>query len=95
MNGHGIPNDFMQNFDAMSIIVFVPMLDKLIYPALRKVHINFRPITRITFGFLVAASSMAYAAALQHYIYKSPPCFDKPLTCQKNAKGVEQRRKPN
>ncbi|PQE07853.1 MFS peptide transporter Ptr2 protein [Rutstroemia sp. NJR-2017a WRK4] len=81
MNGHGIPNDLMQNFDPIAIIVFVPILDRFVYPALRKMHIKFRPITRITFGFFVASLSMMYAAIVQHLIYKAGPCYGKPLAC--------------
>lgn len=78
MEGHGIPNDLMQNFDPISIIVFIPVLESLIYPILRRCHISFRPVTRISFGFIVAAIAMMYAAIIQHVIYISPPCYDKP-----------------
>lgn len=62
MNGHGIPNDLMQNFDPIAILFFAPIMDRLIYPLLQKHHIKFRPIARITFGFIVASFSMMYAA---------------------------------
>lgn len=79
MRGHGIPNDLMQNFDPIAIIVFIPILDKIVYPLLRKCNIRFKPISRITFGFWVMSLAMAYGAILQHYIYISPPCFEHPL----------------
>ncbi|KAG9230292.1 putative peptide transporter PTR2 [Amylocarpus encephaloides] len=79
MRGHGIPNDLMQNFDPISIIVFVPILDRFIYPLLQKLRIPFRPITRISFGFIVASMSMLYAAVLQHFIYQAGPCYGHPL----------------
>lgn len=69
----------MQNFDPIAIIVFVPILDRFVYPALQKAHIHFRPITRISLGFIVASMSMLYAAVLQHYIYLAGPCYDQPL----------------
>ena len=53
MAGHGIPNDLMQNFDPIAIIVLVPILDRIIYPLMHKVGIRFLPITRITVGFVV------------------------------------------
>lgn len=81
MQLHGIPNDIMQNIDALTIIVFIPILDRLVYPFLRKIGIPFRPITRITFGFIFAALAMAYAAITQHLIYSSAPCFSFPLAC--------------
>lgn len=79
MAGHGIPNDLMQNFDPIAIIVFVPLMDRLVYPLLRKLRIPFRPISRITFGFWVAALAMAYAAIVQHLIYSAGPCYKHPL----------------
>lgn len=50
MAGHGIPNDLMQNFDPIAIIVLIPILDRAVYPALNKLHIRFLPISRITLG---------------------------------------------
>jgi POT family proton-dependent oligopeptide transporter len=81
MDGHGVPNDLMQNFDPISILVFAPILDQLVYPLLQKMHINFRPITRISLGFVVASLSMMYAAIVQHLIYKAGPCYGQPLNC--------------
>ncbi|CZT41771.1 probable peptide transporter PTR2-A [Rhynchosporium secalis] len=82
MNGHGIPNDLMQNFDPIAILVFAALIDRVLYPAFRKYGIKFRPISRITFGFLIASMSMLYAAVLQHFIYKTGPCFGSPLKCE-------------
>ncbi|KKK21638.1 hypothetical protein P175DRAFT_0500965 [Aspergillus ochraceoroseus IBT 24754] len=79
MQGHGIPNDLMQNFDPISIIVFIPILESLVYPLLRRMHIRFRPITRISLGFIVASLAMMYAAIVQHLIYSAGPCYDSPL----------------
>ncbi|KAG5291130.1 di/tri peptide transporter 2 [Histoplasma capsulatum G186AR] len=78
MEGHGIPNDLMQNFDAISIIVFIPVLDRLVYPILQRLHIPFRPISRITLGFIVGSLAMMYAAIVQHLIYSAGPCYEHP-----------------
>lgn len=78
---HGIPNDFLQVFDSIAIVVFIPVFESILYPFIRK-FTPFRPITRIFFGFIVASSSMVYAAVLQHYIYKAGPCYDNPLECK-------------
>ncbi|EEP82598.1 hypothetical protein UREG_07463 [Uncinocarpus reesii 1704] len=78
MEHHGIPNDLMQNFDPISIIIFLPILDRIVYPLLQKMHIPFRPITRIALGFVVASLAMMYAAIVQHLIYTSPPCYNQP-----------------
>lgn len=78
MEGHGIPNDLMQNFDPISIIVFIPILETLIYPLMRRLRIPFRPITRISLGFIVASLAMMYAAIVQHLIYSAGPCYEHP-----------------
>lgn len=78
MNGHGVPNDLMQNFDPIAIIVFIPILDRIVFPLLRKMNIPFRPITRIAVGFVVASLGMMYAAIVQHLIYTSGPCYEHP-----------------
>ncbi|KAG9511713.1 peptide transport protein PTR2, partial [Aureobasidium melanogenum] len=36
MQLHGIPNDLMQNWDPITIIIFIPVMDYLLYPALGK-----------------------------------------------------------
>ncbi|KAF2835277.1 putative MFS peptide transporter Ptr2 [Patellaria atrata CBS 101060] len=79
MRGHGLPNDLMQNFDPISIIVFIPIIDRVLYPVLRKLHIPFPPINRITLGFCIASLSMAYAAIVQHLVYKAGPCYGTPF----------------
>ncbi|KAE8411157.1 POT family-domain-containing protein [Aspergillus pseudocaelatus] len=78
MEGHGVPNDLMQNFDPISIIVFIPVLELTVYPVLRRFHIQFRPITRIALGFIVASLAMMYAAIVQHLIYSAGPCYESP-----------------
>lgn len=79
MKLHGIPNDLMQNFDPIAIIVFTPLLNFFLYPFLRKHGINFKPISRIVFGFIVMSLAMMYAAIVQHEIYIRGPCYEHPL----------------
>lgn len=92
MQLHGIPNDIMQNINPLSIIIFIPIMDRLVYPSLRKWGIPFRPITRITFGFFFASAAMVYAAIVQHLIYSSPPCYEAPLACSASNDGAEHNR---
>ncbi|UKZ73405.1 hypothetical protein TrVFT333_001052 [Trichoderma virens FT-333] len=93
MNGHGMPNDFMQNFDSISILIFTPMLEMLVYPALRKAGIKIRPIARITLGFVWISLCLGYAAIVQHLIYSSGPCYKSPLEC--DAANVDGKVLPN
>jgi len=71
----------MQNIDPIVIILFIPILDRFIYPALRKGGIAFKTITRITFGFVLGAFAMGYAAVVQNMVYSAGPCYDEPLKC--------------
>jgi POT family proton-dependent oligopeptide transporter len=54
-----VNNDFMEvmlnQSDPIAIMIFIPILDRLVYPALRKMGIQFLPISRITMGFFFAA----------------------------------------
>ncbi|PGH18913.1 hypothetical protein AJ80_04332 [Polytolypa hystricis UAMH7299] len=93
METHGIPNDLMQNFDPISIIIFIPILDRLVYPVLQRLHIPFRPISRITVGFFIASLAMMYAAIVQHLIYSAPPCYFEPLCKASIVDGVKQGNK--
>lgn len=79
MASHGIPNDVLQYWSPLAIIVLVPLVDRFAYPWLRKAKIPFPPIDRIVVGFLVASLAMAYAAYTQHLIYSAGPCYAAPL----------------
>lgn len=87
MQGHGMPNDFMQNFDPISILIFTPLLDRILYPILRRAGIELRPIARITIGFWLAALCLAYAAIVQHLIYSAGPCYEAPGECPEGMDG--------
>jgi len=83
MTLNGAPNDLIQNLNPISIVVLIPVFDKIIYPTLRKMGINFTPIKRIYAGFLVAALAMLYSAVLQKFIYDTSPCHDnQPSACE-------------
>lgn len=88
METHGIPNDLLFNLNPISIILFIPLMEKVIYPLLRKLKIPFKPITRITFGFLLVAGAMAYAAGVQKLIYDAAPCYNMPLECEASLEGA-------
>lgn len=68
----GFPNDIMNNFDPIALIILIPIFDTFFYPLLRRLHINFASQARITVGFFFGALSMVYAAVVQHYIYIDP-----------------------
>ncbi|KAF2653461.1 peptide transporter-like protein PTR2 [Lophiostoma macrostomum CBS 122681] len=95
MELHGLPNDILPNIDPITIILLIPLLDRLIYPFIRtKLHMPFTPVTRITWGFIIASLSMVYAAVLQSQIYSAPPCYTSPSKCDTGKIG-QDKYKPN
>lgn len=69
-----MPNDIINNLNPIALIVFIPVFDKLLYPALARVGITMKPIRRIFLGFMCGTASMVIAALIQHFIYEQSPC---------------------
>ncbi|GFF81081.1 oligopeptide transporter [Aspergillus lentulus] len=61
-------------------LVACSVLEKFVYPTLRRFRLSFKPISRITAGFLVMACAIGYSAGIQDLIYRSPPCYEHPLS---------------
>jgi POT family proton-dependent oligopeptide transporter len=74
MQLHGIPNDVLSNLDPFALLIFIPLCDFVVYPALRRAKINFSPIKKIAFGFYTGAAAMVWAAVVQYYIYQKSEC---------------------
>ncbi|KAF5631227.1 proton-dependent oligopeptide transporter POT family [Fusarium sp. NRRL 52700] len=74
MQRHGVPNDILSNLNPFALLIFIPLNDFFIYPALRKAGIRFTPIKKITAGFFTGAAAMVWAAVVQHYIYQKSEC---------------------
>ncbi|CAK5281661.1 unnamed protein product [Mycena citricolor] len=81
MNTHGLPNDVLSNLDPLALIIFIPICDRVIYPALQRAGFNFTALKKVTAGFFTGAAAMAWAAVVQHYIYKRSPCGYNATTC--------------
>lgn len=71
MQLHGVPNDLLNNIDPLALIVFIPLVDSVLYPFLRKRGIQFKPVTRIFWGFMFSSVAMAYTAIVQQVIYNT------------------------
>ncbi|POR37056.1 Dipeptide/tripeptide permease [Tolypocladium paradoxum] len=70
----GLPNDILSNLNPFALLIFIPLNDFFIYPALRKAGVRVTPIRKITAGFYVGCAAMIWAAVLQHYIYQKSVC---------------------
>ncbi|EEA25024.1 POT peptide transporter, putative [Talaromyces marneffei ATCC 18224] len=80
MKTYGIPNDMMRCFNPVMVLTLLPTMENVVYPTLRRFRLSFKPISRITTGFLVMACAIGYSAGIQDLIYRSPPCYDHPLS---------------
>ncbi|KAK4104651.1 peptide transporter-like protein [Parathielavia hyrcaniae] len=70
----GVPNDVLTNLNPFALMIMIPLLDTVVYPALRKMRLNPTPLKRIAIGYFVAASAMVWAAVIQYYIYQRSEC---------------------
>ncbi len=71
---NGVPNDLISNFNPLSIIVFAPILNYILYPALRRFHIHFGPVARITTGLAMSSLAGVGYTIINYYAYKLGPC---------------------
>ena len=81
MQTAGVPNDMMYNANPVVIILFMPLVDRLLLPRLRRSGFALTAVTRLVWGFALKALAMAMAAVVQKLIYVSPPCYEHPLRC--------------
>jgi POT family proton-dependent oligopeptide transporter len=85
MTRNGVPNDIITNLNPISLVIFIPIVDNFLYPALIKAKIRFTPIKRIAFGFMLASLAMVSATIIQYYIYKEGPCGNQMNSCDEPA----------
>ncbi|EER27641.1 hypothetical protein D8B26_006266 [Coccidioides posadasii str. Silveira] len=84
MTLNGVPNDVVNNLNPFALILFIPIMDRIVYPILRKLGIKFTPLKRITAGFFIASCAMIAATVIQYHIYKLGPCGKYANTCAKD-----------
>ncbi|KAM4046595.1 solute carrier family 15 member 1 [Anomaloglossus baeobatrachus] len=70
-----IQPDQMQTVNPILIIFFVPVMDLVIYPLIKKCKLNFSPLKRMTVGMFLAAMAFVVAAIVQMEIDKTLPKF--------------------
>jgi POT family proton-dependent oligopeptide transporter len=74
MKLNGVINDVVHNLNPFTLLIFIPIFDKVLYPQLARMGINFTPLKKISAGFVCAMLSMIVAAVVQHFIYNKSPC---------------------
>uniref|UniRef100_A0A8C2E6X7 Solute carrier family 15 member 1b n=1 Tax=Cyprinus carpio TaxID=7962 RepID=A0A8C2E6X7_CYPCA len=70
-----IQPDQMQIVNPILIVIMVPIMDSAVYPLIKKCHINFTPLRRMTVGMLLASLAFVAAALLQIQIDQTMPNF--------------------
>lgn len=88
MQTSGVPNDMMYNANPIIIIIFMPVVDRLLFPRLRRAGFTLSAVTRLVFGFALEGLAMAMAAIVQKVVYDTGPCYDRPLRCDASADGT-------
>ncbi|KAJ5151106.1 uncharacterized protein N7482_010358 [Penicillium canariense] len=82
---NGAPNDLLNNFNPLTIIVVIPFMTYVVYPALQRYNIRFGPISRITFGFFLATVAGIAGTLVQWRVYELSPCGYYASTCDEVA----------
>lgn len=77
----GIPNDTIQALNSVACVLLGPIVQKTLYPTVRRLGFSFGPIARITWAFVMMSTSMAFATGVQKLIYIQGPCYEHPLNC--------------
>uniref|UniRef100_A0AAR2L3S9 Solute carrier family 15 member 1a n=1 Tax=Pygocentrus nattereri TaxID=42514 RepID=A0AAR2L3S9_PYGNA len=67
--------DQMQTVNPILILTLVPIMDRVVYPLIRKCGFNFSPLKRMTVGMFLAAMAFVSAALVQIQIDKTLPVF--------------------
>ncbi|KAI9632829.1 POT family-domain-containing protein [Dioszegia hungarica] len=81
MTLNGVPNDLIDQFNALAIILFAPILNFGLYPLFARYGKPIKPMTRMTIGFLMATFSDIVAAVVQWKIYQESDCGYYASTC--------------
>ncbi|RAQ68142.1 oligopeptide transporter [Aspergillus flavus] len=74
MELHGVPNDIIMNLNPVTLIIFIPIMDQVVYPGIQRLGVQFTPLKRMYAGYMLAAIPMVSAAVIQHYIYQTGKC---------------------
>uniref|UniRef100_A0A670KBI4 Solute carrier family 15 member 1 n=1 Tax=Podarcis muralis TaxID=64176 RepID=A0A670KBI4_PODMU len=69
------PLSSQQTVNPILIVIMVPVVDAVVYPLIKKCHINFTPLRKMTVGMLLAALAFVVAAVVQVQIDKTIPVF--------------------
>ncbi|EXJ84097.1 hypothetical protein A1O3_04764 [Capronia epimyces CBS 606.96] len=82
MTSDGVPNDLLTALNPITIIVFSPILQFLLYPTLNRMGIHYPRVWRIVTGFLICTFGQIIGAIIQWRVYETSPCGWHATTCK-------------
>ncbi|VEU19343.1 DEKNAAC100581, partial [Brettanomyces naardenensis] len=88
MTTKNVPNDLFNNFNQITIVVLIPILDYAVYPLLIKYKIDFKVVYKIFVGFMLGNASSVVAAVIQLRVYKTSPCGYYASNCEKGVSPI-------
>lgn len=88
MTTKNVPNDLFNNFNQITIVVLIPILNRVVYPLLYKYHINFKITYKIFIGFMLGVISSLVATILQWRVYETSPCGYYASNCTKGVSPI-------
>ena len=65
INSFPFPVASLAIFEIVTVLVLIPLIDRVVYPGLRRVGFNFTPLRRIGVGLIFAAGSVALAGIIE------------------------------
>lgn len=80
-----VPNDLFNNFNQVTIVVFLPILDYIVYPFLTKHKVMPNKVIRCFIGFIIGSLASVVAAILQYRVYSLSECGWYASTCDVKA----------
>jgi POT family len=69
---HGLQPEQINILNPLEIMVFIPLFDRIIYPALEARRVNIAPLRRMGWGMVLAALSFVISGFLEYIIENSP-----------------------
>ncbi|OCF43946.1 POT family proton-dependent oligopeptide transporter [Kwoniella heveanensis CBS 569] len=82
MTLNNAPNDIIDNFNPLTIIVATPIMTYIVYPWFERRGWPLKPMTRMSIGFMLGTLNMIWGAVLQWRVYKTSPCGYQASTCE-------------
>ncbi|KAF9906929.1 peptide transporter ptr2 [Linnemannia zychae] len=73
---HWLKPEQLSFVNSAVIVIFIPILDIIVFPMLRKAGFKLGPINRIIIGFSIVTFCFIYVSVLQHFLYKSAPYYN-------------------